>query len=56
VVAQKQNLPFFIDKKWQYLPPVFSMNSEDLSHRFWPAKNVTAPDTIIGSLKEKLRD
>jgi hypothetical protein len=55
VVAQKQNLPFFIDKNWQYLPFVFSMISVDLSRQFLSANNAKTPDTIIGILEEKLR-
>jgi hypothetical protein len=54
-MSPNQNLPFFIDKNWQYFPFVFSMNPVDLIRQFLSANNAGAPDTIISILIGKLR-
>jgi hypothetical protein len=53
---KKRKLSHLIDKNCQNIPPVSSMNSEDLSRQFLSLKGARAPDTIIGILRKKMRD
>jgi hypothetical protein len=56
VTPKRRNLPTSNNKNCQKYFAIFAMNSMDLDQHFLALERARSPNTIIGILREKLRD